>query len=173
MFGRQTTDAGCQYPRRVGPRRNGVRGRRLLGRRDPEARRGGPPRNIFRGGGRDGGFRDMMKGNLLFSLHDFENRKKIFPAVNRRMKFTLPPDRHRKRRAGYRGRRSFVLQSECSRPGRPRASVSAVRGRNQDAQPEHTEPPDFPERERRRPHKSGIPTCSHSLARENSRLDAG
>lgn len=31
-----------------------------------------------------------MKGNLLFSLHDFENRKKIFPAVNRRMKFTLP-----------------------------------------------------------------------------------
>jgi hypothetical protein len=34
-------------------------------------------------------FQDMMKGNLLFSLYDFENRKKIFPAVDSRMKFTL------------------------------------------------------------------------------------
>ncbi len=34
-------------------------------------------------------FQDLMKENSLASLYDFENRKKIFPAVDSRMKFSL------------------------------------------------------------------------------------
>ena len=34
-------------------------------------------------------FQDVMKSNSLVSLYDFENRKKIFPAVHSSMKFSL------------------------------------------------------------------------------------
>ncbi|MDD3587431.1 MAG: N-6 DNA methylase [Thermoguttaceae bacterium] len=34
-------------------------------------------------------FQDLMKSRSLANLYDFENRKKLFPAVNSRMKFSL------------------------------------------------------------------------------------
>jgi len=50
-------------------------------------------------------FQDLMEKGILASLYDFENRKKIFPAIDSRMKFCLltlrGPDRPQKRGADF------------------------------------------------------------------------
>lgn len=55
-------------------------------------------------------FQDIMENNFLVSLYDFENRKKIFPAVDSRQKFCLLTLTGKKRPATKGAKFAFFLQ---------------------------------------------------------------
>ena len=112
-------------------------------------------------------FQDVVETRALASVFDFENRSRLFPDVDSRMKFCLftagsgrrtaigPTAHHRRQTvigqrpdieptARHRWRRIRVLRSHGGRAAQPRTPLHALSRRHRAPEPQHPHLPDLP-----------------------------